>query len=192
MLRARIETREIILESGELSEYRVRYIYINKDSIKNDIIQFKDHGQKNLGRVFGECIYENLPKNYDLSIYDYLLPVPSKPSSFSKRGYNPAHLIGKRLSKLCGLCLIGGILKAVEGPSQRGRTRDERLKNPADFDLIDPSRVQGKGFLVLDDVLTTGSTLNEVIRTLSTASPRRLDALVFAKTPSPYLEGLIF
>ena len=77
MLRARIETREFILEDGELSEYRVCYIYKNKDSIESDIIQFKDRGQKNLGRVFGERIYENLPKDYDLSIYDYLLPVPS-------------------------------------------------------------------------------------------------------------------
>ena len=39
---------------------------------------------------------------------------------------------------------------------------------------------------MLDDVFTTGSTLNEVVRTLSTAAPRQLDALVLAKVPPPY------
>ena len=157
-----------------------------KGKLKDNIHQFKFHGQKDLGRVFGERIYENLPEDFDFSDYDCLLPIPSKPSSFAERGYNPVHLIGERLSELCGLPVARDILKVLEYPSQTGLNRVERLANvKGKIQMIDPSRVIGKRFLVLDDVLTTWATMDEVIRTLSKAAPERLDALVLAKVPPP-------
>ena len=165
-------------------EYRLCVVGEYRDKFRQEIIQFKYCGQKHLGRVFGERIYQKLPKDYDLSNYDCLLPIPSRPSSLSDRGYNPVWLIGKRLSELCELPLAGNILEALECSSQMGLSKAERRANiKGNFRLIAPSLVKGKGFLVLDDVFTTGSTLNEVVWTLNTAAPRQLDALVLAKVP---------
>ena len=158
-----------------------------KGKLKENIHQFKFHRQKDLGRVLGERIYENLPENFDFSDYDCLLPIPSKPSSLAQCGYDHVHLIGERLSKLCGLPLARDILEVLDYPSQTGRNRKERLANAkGKILLIDPSRVIGKNFLVLDDVLTTGTTMDEVIRTLSAAAPGKLDALVLARTTPPW------
>ena len=165
-------------------DYRVHFTTEYRDPLRQQIIRFKYNGRWQLGCPFGELIYKNLPEDYDLSDYDYLLPIPSKPSSFTERGYNPVHLIGKRVSKLSGLPLATGILEALERPSQMGLSGSERRENIVGaFPLIDPFRVEGKSLLVLDDVFTTGSTMDEVIRTLSTADPRQLDALVLSKVP---------
>ena len=165
----------------EFIEYKVGYI--NKYEIVYDNIhKFKYEGNKKLGHDFGELMYNEMPEDYDLSYYDYLLPVPSRPLSLSERGYDTGLLIGERLSELSGLPLAGDILEALDRPPQVGLLWAERLKNVAgSFSLINPSRVEGKSFVVLDDVTTTGSTLDEVILTLSAADPRRLDALVYAK-----------
>ena len=168
-------------------QYSVRSAGEYSGTLIENIHQFKFHGQKGLGRAFGERIYENLPEDYDFNGYDCLLPIPSKPSSFAERGYNPVHLIGERLSELCGLPLTRDVLKVLEYPSQTGLNMNERRANvKGKILLIDPSRVIGKNFLVLDDVLTTGATMDEVILTLSTAAPGKLDALVLAKTRAPW------
>lgn len=186
MLESTRYIRTIRLEHRKV-KYSVRSADEYSGRLKEDIHQFKFHGQKDLGRVFGERIYENLPKDCDLSDYDYLLPVPSKPSSISERGYDAVLLIGERLSELCGLPLGRNILKALERQAQVNFSGNERRDNiKGGFHLIDPSRVVGKNFLVLDDVCTTGSTLDEVMRTLSRAAPRQLDALVLAKTIAPW------
>ena len=188
MLEPIIYIRKVSLGHNEVVQYSVCAAGEYIGDFKDEIRQFKYYGERNLGSVFGERIYENLPKNYyDLSDYDFLLPIPSSPSSLSKRGYDQVRLIGERLSELCGLPLVRDILESLDRPAQVNLSAADRNKNVKDsFRLIDPSRVEGKGILVLDDVFTTGSTLNEVVRILSTAAPRQLDALVLAKVPPPY------
>lgn len=188
MRKSTIYVRTVRLEHHKVI-YNVCFAAAYRGTLTENIIQFKFDGQKHLGHVFAERIYENLLKDEDLSVYDYLLPVPSKPSSISERGYDHICLIGESLSELCGLPLARGILEALERPPQVGLQENERRENiKGAFRLIDPSRVKGNGFLVLDDVLTTGATLDEVIGTLSTAAPRKLDAVVLAKTIPPWEE----
>lgn len=182
MPKSTLYIREVSLEHNKVVKYRVHYSGEYKGELKTNIHRFKFRKQKDLGCYFGEHIYKNLPKDYDLSNYDYLLPVPSKPSSISERGYNAVRLIGERLSELCGLPLAKDILEALDRLRQTRVSKVKREQHiKGGFRLICPSRVEGKSFLVLDDITTTGSTLDEVIRTLSKAAPRKLDALVLAK-----------
>ena len=182
MLEPKIYQRKTGSEHHGLVEYRLYFAGVYSGSLRDGIIQFKFHRQRNLGPHFGEYIHKNLPKDYDLNDYDYLLPVPSKPSSTSERGYDTVRLIGESLSELCGLPVASGILEALERLRQtRVPENQRRLNIKGAFRLIDSSRVVGKGFLVLDDVSKTGSTLDEVMRTLSMAAPRQLDAVVLAK-----------
>ena len=184
MSRSTIYVREVSLEHNKVVEYSVCAVDEYKGELKTNIHRFKFRKQKDLGRSFGEHIYKNLPKDYDLSDYDYLLPVPSKPSSISERGYDAVGLIGERLSELCGLPLAKNILEALDRLRLTRVSKVNRAQHiKGGFSLICPSCViKGKNFLVLDDITTTGSTLDEVVRTLSTeAAPRQLDALVLAK-----------
>ena len=91
-------------------------------------------------------------------------------------------LIGESLSELCGLPLASGILEALERLRQTRVPENQRRLNIKEaFRMIDSSRVVGKAFLVLDDVSKTGSTLDEVMGTLSMDAPRQLDAVVLAQ-----------
>ena len=179
--------RKIQLEYQGVVEYNVFCAGEYKDTLRENIIQFKYKRQQDLGPFFGAYIYNNLPEACDLSDYDYLLPIPSKPSSISRCGYDHVRLIGEHLSKLCELPLAINILKALEYPPQVGLSESERRDNIKDkFRLISPYCAEGKSFLVLDDVLTTGSTLDEVIRTLGIATSEQLDAVVLAEVPFRY------
>ena len=138
--------------------------------------------QKYLVSVFAKRIHKAVTKNPKTSGFDYLLPVPPNPSSFSERGYDPVRLICKNLSELWELPLAIHILESSARRRQVGLNRTERFANVnGTFSLVDPSRVKGKSVLVFDDVSTTGATLNEVMKTLSTADPRRLVALVLSR-----------
>lgn len=182
MQEAAVYTRKVATELGEVVEYRVYCAGKYRGTLREDIIQFKFHKRTDLGCVLGEYVYNNLPKECDLKDYDYLLPVPSKPSSFEERGYDTVRLMGEPLSELCRLPLASDILKASDRLRQTRIPENQRPLNiKGAFHLINPSHVIEKSFLVLDDVSKTGSTLDEVIRTLSKATPRQLDALVLAK-----------
>ena len=165
-------------------EYGVCYVYKYKGWVARYICRFKLEGEADLGYYFGEQIYNNLPQDYDLrSDYDYLLPIPSRPSSHSDRGYDAVRLIGERLSELCDLPLKSDILEALDRPPQKRLSGAARCKNVKDsFRLINPACVAEKRILVLDDVMKSGSTMCEAMRTLSIGAPRQLDALVLAKT----------
>lgn len=187
MQESTVYTRKVETELGEVVEYRLYCADKYRDTLRRNIIQFKYKGNRYLGRILGEHIYTNLPAACNLSDYDYLLPIPSKPSSISRCGYDHVRLIGERLSELCKLPLAINILEALECPTQMGLSSAERRENIKDkFDLIGPADAEGKSFLVLDDVSTTGATLDEVIRTLSIATWEQLDAVVLAKVPFQY------
>lgn len=179
MLKSSIEFRR-----DKVVEYGVCYVCKYEGRLAQDIRRFKFKGEQDLGRTFGERIYRKLPQGYDLSSdYDYLLPIPSRPSSHSERGYDAVGLIGAHLSELCGLPLKRDILKALEGKPQKRLSGSARCKNAkGSFRLINSPRVAGKRILVLDDVLKSGSTMCEAMRTLNSGAPRRLDALVLSKT----------
>ncbi|MCY3723284.1 MAG: phosphoribosyltransferase family protein [Candidatus Poribacteria bacterium] len=182
-----VYTREVEIESDWVVEYEVYCAGKYESTLRDDIIGFKYKGQRHLGRIFGEYIYKNLPEACDLSVYNYLLPIPSKPSSISRRSYDHVRLIGERFSELCELPLAINILEALECPTQMGLSRVDRRENIKDkFRLIDPYYAEGKSFLVLDDVFTTGSTLDEVIRTLNIVPTEQLDAVVLAEVPFWY------
>lgn len=189
-----IYSKEINLENGKIIEYKICAMGKYEGKLEQSIKQLKYKGQKTLAPDFAERIYIDVLNNpeafpsFCFSAYDYLLPVPPRPSSFSERGYGYDHmiLIGECLSELCGLPLARDFLESSERKSQIIFSEAGRITNiKGAFHLKDPHRVEGKSFLVLDDVSKTVATLNEVMITLNSATPRKLDALVLAKTLWP-------
>jgi len=105
-----------------------------------------------------------------------VVPVPLHRSRERARGYNQAELIAQRL----GLPVAPRLLRRRKNtPSQTGLTRNERKRNLAGaFE----ARGQVSGTLiVIDDVYTTGSTMNEIARTLKRAGAERVEVLTVAR-----------
>jgi len=114
-----------------------------------------------------------------------VVPVPVHPSRRRERGYNQSELLAARIAYLRGLSLKSGILlKTRNTGSQTGLEREERVENVVgSFGLRRPDRLSGRKILLVDDVVTTGSTLRECARALLESGAREVSACVAASSP---------
>ena len=111
-----------------------------------------------------------------------LVPVPQSPEKERERGYNPAGLLATELSRVT-LCPAKPILrKARSTPPQMSLKREERLKSPKGaYEVLTGESLPDKIILV-DDVFTTGSTLEECAKVLKKAGVAWVGALVLGRT----------
>lgn len=110
-----------------------------------------------------------------------LVHLPTATSRIRQRGYDQARLITRELSMRSGLP-CRNLLARVGQHHQVGASREQRttqLKNA--FRITNPKAVQNAHIILVDDVLTTGATVEAAAKTLRAAGAKRVDALVFAQ-----------
>ena len=113
---------------------------------------------------------------------DVLVPVPLHPLRHFTRGYNQAGVVARFLAKELNKPIARPLKRIRNTESQTNlRSRQKRVENLKDaFGLRSAKAVHEKRVLVIDDVMTTGATLQSVARALKAAEPAALDALVIA------------
>lgn len=118
----------------------------------------------------------------DISGYE-LAPVPISAARERERGFNQAELIARELSPLARApLLLGAILRVKHGkPQSEIRGRKERAENISGAFSAEPSLVAGKNIILLDDVVTSGSTMFEAARVLKAAGAKKIIGLAAAK-----------
>ena len=136
---------------------------------------------KPLGNILKECL-DSHPFTGDL-----IIPVPLFPSRERARGFNQAELIAARLGRPISTHVLR---RRKNTPSQTGLSRNERKRNLASaFEVR--SGVKGT-LIVVDDVYTTGSTMNEIARTLKRAGAERVEVLTVARVAKDvYLDDAV-
>ena len=151
--------RSALLFSATLREIIHHLKYSDRVSLANP-----------LGGILKECLEREDFKG------GLIVPVPLHRSRERTRGFNQAELIAAQL----GLPVNTGLIRRRKNtPSQTGLTRNERRRNLAGaFEVRGP--VNGDIILV-DDVYTTGSTMNEIARTLKRAGAERVEVLTVAR-----------
>ncbi len=116
---------------------------------------------------------------------DIIIPIPMEDKRLIARGYNQAQLIAKMISMMSGLTIDETLLKKhkVEH-SQIELGRVDRYKNLANaFEFIgDKNLIQKKDILLIDDVMTTGATIDTVARLLKKNGAKKVHSLTFART----------
>jgi predicted amidophosphoribosyltransferase len=111
-----------------------------------------------------------------------LVPAPSRPANFAKRGFQPTLEIAKVLaSKSPKLRVLDALVLDKKVIDQVGLTKDERLSNLAGSMKVSQD-LSGKICIILDDVVTTGATALEAHRALSLAGARVIGLLVFSES----------
>lgn len=136
-----------------------------------------------LGKMAAQAIGELLPACR--GAVPILIPVPLHKSKRRRRGFNQAELIAraaaKRLpQKLEVLCDV--LVRQRDTVSQVGLSREERIANMRDaFRVVTPGRVKGREVIVVDDVMTTGTTVSECARVLKQAGAERVWAATVAR-----------
>ncbi len=122
---------------------------------------------KNGGAYLKEYFADLLAKKLtSIPTPDCIVCVPSTKKSVRKRGYDQIKLLAESLSKRTAIPVIKNSLQKVKDtPVQKGLTRSEREENVKGcFKALKPKELKDKSVLVLDDVLTTGATADEVCR----------------------------
>jgi ComF family protein len=173
-------------------------------SIKKALWLLKYKGRKRLANVFAEIIYEKILEELsELSIMEnfinpILIPIPLSVKRYRERGFNQAELICKELIKINNIRHLpanfgaGGVylklennilIKIKETEHQaRIRERNIRLKNLAGSFAIkgNQQNIEKRNIILIDDITTTGATLNEARKILKHAGARKVIAFTAA------------
>lgn len=115
--------------------------------------------------------------------FDIIIPVPLSHERFVERGYNQAAMLAFPLSLILKKKYhSGGLKKVLETKTQVGLNITERQQNIKNAFHANPKIVEGKSILLIDDVMTTGATLNECSRALLASGAIEVNALTLART----------
>lgn len=150
-------------------EHASAFLYFNKKGIVQELIHnLKYKGHEEIGTVLGNWHAEDLKELKLEKAFDVIIPVPLHPRKFKERGYNQVTTFGKALAKSLEIPFDDSILyrkkysKTQSKKNLLGRT--ENIENIFDAHLT--AENENKHFLIVDDVLTTGATLEACSRAL--------------------------
>ena len=137
------------------------YFFAKSGKVQHLIHQLKYKGNKEAGVFLGQQLGETIKDAPLFQGIDYLIPVPLHPKRERKRGYNQSLMIARGISEVTGIA-IGDkyLVRAVNTATQTKKSSEERFKNVKDiFEVRFADELKGKHVLLVDDVLTTGATI---------------------------------
>lgn len=147
---------------------------------RSDIVEWKFHGRTGATREFAAAIvrtFDGAPWIDDLDVVTW---APTTESRRRRRGFDQAELLARSVSRRLALP-CRRLLVRVDDVSQVGRTRVDRLRSAPRF-AARPTRCK-RGVLVIDDVMTTGSTMSSAWSALMGAGYGPIALAVLARTP---------
>lgn len=172
--------------SGFADAYRPDQLYslfyYNKYSdYKNLIYAIKYRSKKDLGIFLGKMLGKKIGRDLEI---DGIIPVPLHPDREKKRGFNQAYQIALGISEILHTEIWDKVIFRVKNNvSQTGLEPEQRQKNVENiFQLQDPAAVRGKHLLIVDDVITTGATIEACIKVLASAGNVRFTLACLART----------
>ena len=137
------------------------YYFSKGGKIQNLMHQFKYRGMQEIGNVLGEIAGRQLRENPVFNSAEVIVPVPLHKTRFSERGYNQSACFAQGLAtKLNAVVDEDNLVREKATQTQTHRSRFLRFENMQEvFSVKYPERLEGKHILLVDDVITTGSTL---------------------------------
>jgi ComF family protein len=157
-----------------------------ESALANTIANFKYRGNLSNGNLLGDKLGSLLTEQSWISDIDAFCPIPIHWIRHHKRGFNQSQILADRVALHVSRPVINLLNRTLPTPHQVGlsaQTRHENLKNA--FKLRSHWPIQGSTICLIDDVMTTGSTLTEAANTLKRAGASKIYAAILAKAPLP-------
>lgn len=147
------------------------------DLSKRLVARLKFEADRAAATVIAETMVPLLPTSATLVTY-----VPATPAHVRQRGYDQAWLIARAVGRHCGLPVFATLARSGS-QYQLGADREQRIKQlTAAIRPLRPGRFVGRDIVLIDDVLTTGSSLRVAAHCLRRAGARSVHAIVFAQS----------
>jgi competence protein ComFC len=151
-------------------------------SIRRSILNYKFFGREAYVRAFASLLHEKLTARNIPGDIDLVLAVPLHRAKLKKRGYNQSALLSSALAGIMNKPEVSAVLKrrrdTVSQSTLPGYQRYDNIKDA--FFVTKGDKLHGKNLLLVDDILTTGSTMGECSRVLKEAGAARITAAVLA------------
>ncbi|MGH8004595.1 MAG: ComF family protein [Limisphaerales bacterium] len=143
------------------------------------IHRLKYYGDEPAGRFLGRELGNMLAEFDSMPAWDAVVPVPLHWTRKWSRGFNQSSILARAVSKTAGLPVLPALRRVKRTKDQTRLSREERLANVREAFWV-VKDVAGKKLLLLDDVTTTGATLEECRRVLAEAGASQISAAVVA------------
>lgn len=137
-------------------------LYFAKSSIVQNLIhELKYRGNKQLGIFLGNLIGKSIVNSRRFQSVDAIIPLPLFARKEKIRGFNQSEILCKGITEITKIPIINNnVIRKVHTETQTKKHRTERWQNVQDtFHVQDPKSLEGKHILLVDDVVTTGATL---------------------------------
>ena len=168
--------------AGEKYFTTARALGFYEGFLQEAIRQWKYESKTHLTPFLGEWMAEGLARYWDSEHFDLLLPVPLHLHRLRERGFNQALLLVKELNRRTGIPYQKRALRkrraTIPQVHLSGADREKAVKGA--FHVAGKEALEEKTILLVDDVYTTGATVNECSRVLLAAGAKRVDVLTLA------------
>lgn len=149
--------------SGRLNIYHASafFVFRKKGKLQKLMHAFKYKNHPEIGTMLGKVYAKELLDAGFENKWDVVIPVPLHKSKKQKRGFNQSEEFGKGLAEVFGIHCYDDVLQRIHSTAtQTTKSRLNRWENVKDvFSTVKPSLIEGKNILLVDDVATTGATL---------------------------------
>lgn len=164
---------------------KLRTIALYEGTLQQAIHLFKFEKRKNLAKYLIQLIIDNTSWDFNITEYDYIIPIPIHKIRLNERGFNQSIILSKGIAENYHVDVRTDLLIRRRNTSaQSSLDREKRKSNIIGaFGLVNREQLQGKKLLVFDDVFTTGATVQEAVNVLWEADPTEIDVLTLARTP---------
>lgn len=154
-----------------------------KDYVRRAVLRFKFSGCSCYSRRLGEIMSICAENNLDCGSIDMISCIPLSKKRLHDRGYNQAELLAKEISKNIGVKYFPTLRKIKNNTAQSTiKDSKQRAANVVGvYRAIDPETVKGKYILLVDDVVTTGSTVSECARVLKKCGAKAVYCVTLAR-----------
>ncbi len=157
------------------------FYYFKRSAYQSLIHKLKYNGRKDIGIEMGKAFASEILSS-SFSNVDILIPVPLHPGKLSKRGYNQSEVIAAGISSIFNKKVLTDVLiRASFTDTQTRKSRFERFKNTeGKFVVNDKFKIHQKHILLIDDVVTTGSTIESCTQALLEVPGVRVSVVTLA------------
>ncbi len=159
---------QIFWGRSKIETATANYFFIKEGILQKLIHHLKYKGIKEIGYVLGKQMGADLAKVNAFNEIDFVVPVPLHPKRERDRGYNQSEWIAKGIAEMLKTTIsINNLFRSVETSTQTKKNRFERWENVENiFSIRNISEFENSHVLLVDDVITTGSTLEACANTL--------------------------
>lgn len=155
--------------------------FVADTPIRNIVHQMKFGGRPQVAKEMGRLAAQQMLKSDFFRDVDYLVPMPLHETRLAERGFNQSEWLARGISEVTGIALMTDVLVRTKATEQQSlKTLEERKAMGEVFASVDGGRLRGKHVMLIDDIVTSGTTMTRALTPLHAIPGCRYSVMALA------------